>query len=57
MATSKPAGYAQRIVKHFGLDRHFAGVYGSDLGGRFDDKADLLAHVLAIEKISECVKK
>ena len=51
VATSKPAVYADRIVRHFGLDRHFAGVYGSQLDGRFENKPDLLAHLLATEKI------
>jgi phosphoglycolate phosphatase len=50
VATSKPRVYAERIVKHFGLDRHFAGVYGAELGGRFDDKAALLTHLLATER-------
>jgi phosphoglycolate phosphatase len=51
VATSKPAVYAERIVKHFGLGRYFRGVYGAELGGRFDDKADLLAHLLAREDL------
>ncbi len=51
VATSKPAVYAERIVKHFGLGRYFRGVYGAELGGRFDDKADLLAHLLALEDL------
>jgi phosphoglycolate phosphatase len=51
VATAKPREYAERIVKHFGLDRHFARIYGADLGGRFDDKADLLAHLLAEEGV------
>lgn len=50
VATAKPREYAERIVKHFGLDRHFAGVYGAELGGRFDDKADLIAHLLEAER-------
>lgn len=49
VATSKPTVYADRVVKHFGLRPHFAGVYGADLHGRFDDKSDLLSHVLATE--------
>lgn len=52
IATSKPTVYAERIVKRFGLDRHFAGVYGAELGGRFDDKADLLAHLLTTERVT-----
>lgn len=51
VATSKPRVYAERIAKHFGLDRYFARVYGAELGGRFDDKADLLEHLLAAEKV------
>jgi len=52
VATSKPAVYAERIVKHFGLDEHFRRVYGAELDGRFDDKAELLAHLLATERVS-----
>jgi phosphoglycolate phosphatase len=51
VATSKPAVFAERIVRHFALDRHFAGVYGPDLDGRLDDKADLLRHLLAAERL------
>ena len=43
VATAKPAVFAERIVRHFALDHHFAGVYGPDLDGHLDDKADLLA--------------
>ena len=52
IATSKPAVYADRIVKHFGLDHHFAGVYGAELDGRFDHKTDLLAHVVITERVA-----
>ena len=31
VCTAKPQPYAVRIVEHFGLARHFAGVYGADL--------------------------
>ncbi|HSE22044.1 MAG TPA: HAD hydrolase-like protein [Pyrinomonadaceae bacterium] len=48
-ATSKPAEYAERIVQHFELSHHFQKVYGSDLDGRFDDKAELIAYLLASE--------
>lgn len=47
VVTSKPTIYAERIVQHFGLDRHFHQVFGPDFDGHFDDKADLLAHVLS----------
>jgi phosphoglycolate phosphatase len=52
VATLKPKVYADRIVRRLGLEPYFAGVYGPELEGRFDDKADLLAHLLATEKIS-----
>jgi phosphoglycolate phosphatase len=52
VATSKPTVYARRILEHFRLAEHFVGVYGSELGGRFDDKAELLAHLLATERLA-----
>jgi phosphoglycolate phosphatase len=52
VATLKPKLYADRIVRRLGLEPYFAGVYGPELQGRFDDKVDLLAHLLAIEKVS-----
>ena len=52
VATLKPKVYADRIVHRLGLDRYFAGVYGPELAGRFDDKIDLLAHLLATEGIA-----
>ncbi len=52
VATSKPALYAERIVKHFGLDEHFRKVYGAELDGRYDDKAELLAHILRTENVA-----
>jgi phosphoglycolate phosphatase len=52
VATSKPAVYAERIVRHFGLAQHFRKVYGPDLDGRYEDKAELLAHLLARESVA-----
>lgn len=52
VATSKPAVYAERIVSHFKLDHHFRKVYGAQLDGRWDDKAELLAHLLATEGVA-----
>lgn len=46
VATSKPQVYAERIVRHFGLDRHFAAIHGCELDGTREDKRDLLAHLL-----------
>jgi phosphoglycolate phosphatase len=49
LCTAKPLVYAQRILRHFDLERHFDAAYGDELGGRFQDKADLVAHILKIE--------
>lgn len=51
VVTSKPAVYAERIVDHFGLGHHFRKVYGAELDGRRDDKAELLAYLLANEGV------
>ena len=51
VATAKAKVYADRIVRRLELEPYFAGVYGSELGGRFDDKADLIAHLLATERV------
>ena len=51
VATSKPAIYAERIVRHFGLAQHFRKVYGPELDGRYEDKAELLAHLLTRESV------
>lgn len=51
VATSKPAVYAERIVSHFRLGYHFRKVYGAELDGRWDDKAELLAYLLATERV------
>jgi phosphoglycolate phosphatase len=46
VATSKPRVYAERIVRHFGLDAHFEAIHGCELDGTREDKRDLLAHLL-----------
>jgi phosphoglycolate phosphatase len=46
VVTSKPKVYADRIIRHFGLDRFFLGVYGPELDGRFDEKRELVGYIL-----------
>jgi phosphoglycolate phosphatase len=46
VATAKMRHAAARIVTHFDLARHFHGVYGAEPGGRFDEKVDLLGHLI-----------
>ena len=50
VATSKPKIYADRIIEHFGLGRHFEQVFGSELDGTRTNKSDLLAYALAETK-------
>ena len=33
------------------MSSHFEGAYGDELGGRFQDKADLVAHILERERL------
>jgi phosphoglycolate phosphatase len=47
VATSKPNIFARPILKYFSLAGYFTDIFGSDPSGRFDDKSDLLAHLLA----------
>jgi len=47
VATSKPAVYAERIIRHFELDGYFETVFGSELDGTRTDKSDLLEFALS----------
>jgi len=52
VATSKPTVYAERIVGHFDLERYITRVYGAELDASLDDKATLVAQLLAREAIA-----
>jgi phosphoglycolate phosphatase len=52
LCTSKPRVYAIRILDRFDLAGHFDAAYGAQLDGRFDDKGDLVAHILAEEGLT-----
>jgi phosphoglycolate phosphatase len=52
VATQKFGEYAERIVEHFGLRRHFAGVWGTDYDGRLDDKVAVLRELLRTERVA-----
>lgn len=52
VVTSKPAVFAEQIVRHFDLARYFSAIYGSELSGVRSDKGELIAHVLATEGIA-----
>ena len=57
LCTAKPHVYAIRILERFDLARHFEAAYGAELDGRFEDKGDLIAHILDKSGIdaSDCV--
>ncbi len=46
LCTAKPQVYAARILQRFELDRYFEAAYGAELDGRYEDKGDLIAHIL-----------
>ena len=47
VATSKPTIFANRIIKHFGLEGYFSCVVGSNLDGSRVKKAEVIAEVLS----------
>jgi phosphoglycolate phosphatase len=51
VVTSKPTVFARQIIDHFGLERIFHNIYGSELNGVRADKRQLIAHVLEQEQI------
>lgn len=51
VATAKAQPFAERVVRHFGLDAYFDGVYGPELDGTRDNKADLIRHILGTERV------
>lgn len=53
VATSKPTAYAERILAHFGLDRFFEAIYGSEFDGTRSNKIELLAYLLDRETIAD----
>jgi len=46
VCTAKVTKFARPILEHFGLAHLFDAIFGADLEGRFDDKADLIAQML-----------
>jgi phosphoglycolate phosphatase len=46
VCTAKAQVFAVRIVERFGFAPFLSGVYGAELDGRFDDKGELIAHIL-----------
>ena len=51
MATSKPTPFARPIAEQLGIKNYFKGIYGSDLDGKNDNKAELIADLLYKEDL------
>ncbi|WP_263263568.1 HAD family hydrolase [Pseudomonas sp. RIT-PI-S] len=51
VATSKPWEFAREIARHFGFDRHFKVIYGSEFDGTRTNKVELIAHLLEAEQL------
>lgn len=51
VCTAKPEPYAVPIVERFGYAPHFERVYGAALDGSLDDKADIIAKIIAEQEI------
>jgi phosphoglycolate phosphatase len=49
LCTAKAHVFAHRVVDHFGFAPLIPTIYGPELDGRFEDKADLMAHLLTVE--------
>jgi phosphoglycolate phosphatase len=52
VATSKPRVFAERILEHFDLAKHFDAIYGSELDGRLADKTELVRHALTASSLA-----
>ncbi|MCU1495405.1 MAG: haloacid dehalogenase [Acidimicrobiaceae bacterium] len=46
LATSKPTVFAEQILEHFGIRRHFVAVCGADLGGQRAGKTEIVGDAL-----------
>jgi phosphoglycolate phosphatase len=57
VATSKRRDFAERVMTFLNLRGYVSGVYGAVPGGALDAKTDLLAHIIATERlaVSACV--
>jgi phosphoglycolate phosphatase len=56
VATSKPEVFANQIFEHFGLERYFTFVAGSNLDGTRVDKAEVIRYALESCKITDLSK-
>lgn len=53
VATSKPVTAARVVIEYFGLESYFEGIYGAELDGRREKKAEVIEYALAHQNISD----
>ncbi len=46
LCTAKALPFAEHVIHHFGFSTYFEALFGAELDGRFDDKGELVSHVL-----------
>ena len=51
VVTTKPKVFAGRIIEHFQLAHRFEAIYGTELNGQFDNKADLIEFILKTRQL------
>ena len=51
VVTTKPRVFAERIIEHFQLAHWFVAIYGTELNGQFDNKADLIEFILKTRQL------
>ena len=51
VVTTKPRVFAERIIEHFQLAHRFEAIYGTELNGQFDNKADLIEFILKTRQL------
>lgn len=50
VCTAKALHFATQVLEHFDLSARFDAIHGPDLEGRLDDKGDLIAHMIEVER-------
>lgn len=53
MATSKPEGFAKRIMEHFSLDSYFDAICGASMDESRADKGEVIAYALQTAAITD----
>jgi len=51
VATSKPTLFADRILRHFNLDKYFIEIIGSNLDNTRTDKTEIISHVVSVHRL------